>query len=106
MLLELNDFVDAGQIAERKKNRWLKEEDAGCFSLAVLVLLLHKYSSRLREDVFLKVQLARPIQDQKLELRYSIAEDQAFNSFFTSIKKDISMIYLFTTDTLHIEVRT
>src|SRR5258706_6312825 len=101
MLLEINDQVDVGRT--KRPAVLSAKDDAISFSLAVLIVLLHKYSSRLHEQLLLKIQSAQSPVDQRIELRYAFSDDQTFNSLFSMVKKDLSVFDATSRDGLDIE---
>lgn len=88
MLFEINDQVEVGEVLKHRRAQWLKKEDTVVFSLTVLISLLHKYSSRQLEEVFLKIQeVSDPAR--KTELHYCIREDETFLVLFKSVEKEM-----------------
>jgi hypothetical protein len=102
MYLESNDHVEVGKI-DKQRMVSPKDEDPASFSLTVLVLLLHKYSSYWYDDLFLKVRSTRKEPDQIVELHYSISDDQTFYSLYSIVKKDVSVLELSPLDGLDVE---
>lgn len=87
MLLE-KEQVEVGRRVRNLKNQWRENADASYFSLTVLIVLLHKYSSRLYSEIQINIQTVEtPIR--KKELRYSPEDDQTFYSIFQTIKRDL-----------------
>src|SRR5882757_7295065 len=63
------------------------------FSIAVLILLLHKYSSRLFDQVFLKIKWCQPGQSQVKELKCTVSDDQTFYSLLTNVESELASTF-------------
>lgn len=94
MLMEVSNLVDVvGKPLKRKVNVSLREDDEGLsFFFAVLVTLLYKYSSRWCDQVSLSVEVIKPVADPKIELNYSLSDNQDFYSVYQQVKTDLSVI--------------
>src|SRR5712675_832283 len=63
------------------------------FSIAVLILLLHKYSARLFDQVFLKIKWCQPGQSQVKELKCTVSDDQTFYSLLTNVRVELESTF-------------
>src|SRR5258707_3206513 len=70
-----------------------KTERKISFSIAVLILLLHKYSSRLYDQVFLKIKLCQHGQSQVKELKCAVSDDQTFYSLLENIGVELESTF-------------
>src|ERR1041385_3147846 len=87
MFLETVDRVEVGKISGRRNVQWVKDEDTLSHELNALIILLHKYSSHLQDEVFLRIHPTTA--DQKIELHFSPTGDQTFNSLMKAVQKDM-----------------
>src|SRR5262245_56095562 len=89
MFLQTVDRSEVGKVARRKNVRWRKDEDELTFSLTALIILLHKYSCHLQEEVFLKIHPSTGAPEQRIELHYSPNDDQTFHSLAKAVQRDL-----------------
>src|SRR5258706_761604 len=66
-----------------------KSERKISFSIAVLILLLHKYSSRLYDQLFLKIKFCQSGHWQEKELKYTVSDDQTFYSLLKDVGDEL-----------------
>jgi non-ribosomal peptide synthetase-like protein len=62
------------------------------FSLAVLIVLLHKYSSFLQDKVLLRINFNQPEAVPLLEKEYAVSVEQTFQSLFRKVEKEIRSV--------------
>src|SRR5258705_12945493 len=80
-------LVEKDHLLEEKTERKVS------FSIAVLILLLHKYSARLFDQVFLKIKWCRPGQSQVKELKCTVSDDQTFYSLLTNVEDELESTF-------------
>lgn len=85
--------VEVGTNQKSILGEWMKSEEALCFSLTVLVVLLQKYSFRLLDEVSITVQIVGATSGQRKVLRYPSDSERTFYSLFQQINKDMQAAF-------------
>ena len=58
-------------------------------SIAALILLLHKYSARLYDQLFLRVKFCQQGHSQEKDLKYTVSEDETFYSLLKRVEVEL-----------------
>lgn len=59
------------------------------FSIAVLIVQLHKYSSYVHDNVSLQLKFIQSNYFQLVKIKYALKEDSTFNTLFRKLDKKI-----------------
>jgi len=63
------------------------------YSIAALIVLLHKYSSRLVDQLFLKIKICQPGYSHGKELNYTVSEDDTFYSLLKRVEGELESTF-------------
>src|SRR5256885_8333085 len=79
-------FDEKGILLKKGINRF-------SFSIGVLLVLLHKYSSFVQDRVFLRIRLPKPSDPSFIELKYALSGNQTFLSVCRQVQEEAGRFF-------------